>query len=116
MEKPSRTPKAVRKDLDHQTEHIFCLDINYSPEDLRRIADLMDEESVVFIKVKEDCSGATVVISVLETPKEAESRYRREYADWMKWKESQRTGKAKEKEALIKRAKELGLIVTDKPF
>lgn len=114
MKKPSKTPKVIRKDIESQTMHIFDLDTKYTPDDLRRVANVMDEEGVINVMVELDYSGAEVVIYVLETQEKANRRYKIEHADWVKWEERQRAIESQEKERLIKRAKELGLIVTDK--
>ena len=78
---------------------------SYTSDDLRKIADEMDDEGVLSIELHE-CGTAD---RCLESDADFERRYKKEYNQWKKWKAAQADRKEKEKDKLIKAAEKLGM-------
>lgn len=85
-----------------------------SPQDLRSVADQMEEEGVVSIEISQIYYNDIQILQCrMESPKEFEKRYNKEYNSWKAWKEKEKQRKEGRKEELIKEAKKLGLKVSE---
>ena len=100
MKRPVKKKQTIRKDSYRLETYT-----SYTSDNLRKIADEMDDEGVLSIELNEFGTEETR----METDAEFEKRYKREYDKWKKWKEGQAERKEKEKNDLIKAAKKLGM-------
>ena len=109
MQKPTKEPRITYE----KCTIFFPYDENTS-EDLRRIADIMDEKKIKSIYVDYgDFDGCVVYQYRMESNEEAEKRYTRELKQYDKYNDQVKKNKEKEKEDLIKRAKQLGLKISE---
>tara|TARA_B100001939_G_scaffold348108_1_gene372726 strand:- start:6003 stop:6326 length:324 start_codon:yes stop_codon:yes gene_type:complete len=100
MKRPVKKKQTIKKD-----SYRLQLYISYTPDNLRKIADEMDDEGVLSIEPTECMAEETR----METDAEFEKRYKKEYNQWKKWKAAQAERKQKEKDNLIKAAEKLGM-------
>lgn len=108
MKKPTKAPQTIRRES-------FLIELwnRYSPKDLRDIADQMDAESISFIEFDQGYSHTEVYEHKLESELEAEVRYTKEMKKYNTFLANSKKKKEKEKLALIKKAKALGLKVEE---
>lgn len=110
MKKPNPKPIRVSKEstiLDVSTE--------YGPDDLRCIADQMEEDGVLAIEIEIEGYeyDLTFIEHRLETDEETAKRYEREKKAYEKYLKAQQESKERRKKRLIKEAKELGLKINE---
>ncbi len=112
MQKPSKEPKETR-----ELSYLLETYTSYSPSQLRSIADLMEQNNLLFLEIGIEGdygdSDFTCHQIRMETEQEAEKRFKRETKEYNKYLEMQKKVKDKKKEKLIKEAKKLGLKVVD---
>jgi len=103
-----KKPQIVR----HETP-LFGSYLEYSPEDLRKLADQMEEQGMTTVEFEIEghdgyfCATART----LETEEQANWRYATEKKAYDKWQKAQNAKKEKRKAALLAEAKKLGLKV-----
>lgn len=110
MKKPSKKPKIIEREA---SRYYLNVDKTYSPDDLRKIASLMEVEKVFHIRTYlEGYDGYfSLYESIMETPEEAEKRYNKEMKEYEIYCKREENKKEKRIKALIAEAKKLGLKV-----
>ena len=110
MKKPSKKPIEVKEDC-----YLIDIDIKYTPEDLRDIANRMEQNNIssIIMEYYGYDGGIDFYQYRMESPIEAEVRYTKEMKKYEKWKADEKIRKEKQREKIIKEAKKLGLTVTE---
>jgi len=111
MKRPVEKAKEVMNDSSRLETYT-----DYTPEALRVIADQMEEDGILHVKMGMwplDSHRLNVKETRMESPEEAERRYARELEAYNKFKEKEKVDKANRKAQLIAEAKKLGLKISE---
>ena len=100
MKRPVKKKQIIRKDSYRLETYT-----SYTSDNLRKIADEMDDEGVLSIELHESGTEDTC----MESDADFEKRYKKEYNQWKKWKAAQAERRKKEIDKLIKAAEKLGM-------
>ena len=104
MKRPSKKPQIIRKQSDLVTSWT-----PYKPEDLEDVAKKMRDRNIDYIEFGEEGYGDSYFVCYevsTETPDQVEKRYKKELAEYNKFKQQQKDRKLKQLKQL---AKELGV-------
>lgn len=102
MKKPSK-----QQQLIEEYSSILEICVNYTPEDLRNIADSMEDMNIEFVRI--EGGFQEFVQGKKESDQEAEVRYKKEIKKWETWKKKEVERQEKQRQRLIKEAKKLGM-------
>lgn len=110
MKKPLK-----KKKLFKEESKLFNLDIPYTSEMLRGLANEMDKKGIFSVII--EGYGYDACFECFqqreETDHELNRRYQKELKEYEKYKAAQKTKKEREKAEIIKKAKELGLKISE---
>lgn len=107
MKKPTKKPQHIKED-----SYLIGSYIEYTPDDLRNIADEMEKSNISWVSIEAD-EGTYTIQSRPETDKEAEVRYVRELKAWERFRKKEEERKIKAKERFIRDAKKYGLVIEE---
>jgi hypothetical protein len=110
VKKPTKKPQRVT-----QYSGLLMAYTDYTPDDLRKIADDMEQRNIISIEIESGGWESCIEIyeTSLETPEQAEIRYQQEMKVYQKHKEVEAKKKESRREAIISEAKKLGLKVSE---
>ena len=108
MKRPTKKQQEIR-----ECSSLMDIYVEYTPDQLREIADEMDLKGIQSIEVETEYDHTEFYHKRLETEDEAAKRYKTQYAQWKNFKMTAAERKEKQKQQLIKEAKKLGLTVSD---
>jgi len=110
MKKPKKEKKLIKEE-----SNLFSLYTPYTSDMLRGIANEMDGNGIFAVMI--DVFGYDACFECChqreETENELNSRYQKELKEYEKYKAAQKTRKERERAEIIKKAKELGLKISE---
>ena len=110
MKKPKKKKKLIKEE-----SNLISLDTPLHPDTLRDIANEMDRQGIFAVMI--EGFGYDACFECYhqreETNNELNSRYQKELKEYEKYKAAQKTKKEREKAEIIKKAKELGLKISE---